>query len=78
MANLLEKIGSICEAEKWNRIGHHPDVAPATVEVGLTPFSVFVGNGKDLVVEALRVGRLVRRVRMICCIMSKIKFLLGK
>lgn len=78
VANLLEKISSICEAEKWNGVGHHPDVASAAVKVGLTPFSVFVGNCEDLVVEALCVGRLVRRVRMICCRMSKVESLLGK
>lgn len=65
-SNLLEKISSICVAEKWNRVGHHPDVASATVKVRLTPFSVFVGDSEDLVVESLRVGRLVRRVRVIC------------
>jgi hypothetical protein len=77
VANLLEKISSICEAEKWNGVGHHPDVASAAVKVGLTPFPVFVGNGEDLVVEALCVGRLVRRVRMICYRMSKVESLLG-
>ena len=62
----LEKIGAVGVSEEGHRVRHHPDVASATVKVRLTPFSVFVGHSEDFVVESLRVGRLVRRVRMIC------------
>lgn len=75
--NLLEKVGPIRKAEKWNRIRHHPDVASAAVEIRFAPFTIFVGDTENFVVESLRVRRLVGRVRMISC-NSVVKSLLVK
>lgn len=65
--NLLEKVGSVSEAEERYGVGHHPDVASAAVKVRFAPFAIFVGNAQDLVVVTFRVRRFVGRVRVISC-----------
>ena len=67
MHYLLEEVGSVSVAEEWHRVGHHPYVSSSAVKVGFAPFAVLVGDAEDLVVEALRVRRLVGRVRVVSC-----------
>ena len=41
---------SVFITEKRHRVRHHPNVAPAAVEVRQTPVAVRVGDGDDAVV----------------------------
>ena len=45
----LEKVLPIFKAEKRDSVGHHPNVAPATVIIGLSPRTIFIFYCQDFV-----------------------------
>ena len=57
--NLLEEKVPILVAKERHSVRHHPDVAPATVEVRLAPLAVVVGDRQYPLTILLGQDRLV-------------------